>query len=128
LRSRVLVPLAPLAALAGAVAANASTFGLELRGTVPVICEASFVPDDASGASGHLREFCNNNSGYKVIVDHDAQLAGFKISVAGQLISLDPSGSTTVVETNRAGTALRKVQLEPAQGTKTTLSFRLQLL
>lgn len=137
---RVLSSIVALAALAAAGSAQAAEpdsnaagqVRIGITGQVPVLCrvsvDAAMVPQIAGRVSlGTMEEFCNNPTGYRVVVSYPQLAAPAKLIVDGREILLGTSGFAVVAESDRAGIVERDLQLEltgpnePAQ-----LSFRIE--
>jgi len=105
--------LAMFAALAASLATSApafanSTYGLTLRGEVPVICRAeiqSVAAGEAGETSATLSEFCNSAAGYKVyatVSDED-----LRVSVDGLEIAPEADGRFLLASEARPNIASR---------------------
>ena len=103
-------------AAAGLVAAlvsaplAASTYGVELRGHVPVSCHvtgsaAMIELADGIADLGTVREFCNNAAGYTLLLDYAPQLAGAVVTIDGTSVVLDGAGTASLAA--EAGPALK---------------------
>lgn len=101
---------AALAAVSSAVApayAASSSHEIVIRGYVPVICNLSLqgapaVDDTGALSVGTLREFCNNASGYRIVMQHDQNSSGV-VYVDGAAIPLSGSGQTILKMSAHAG-------------------------
>ena len=139
--TRVLSSIVVMATLAAAGYAHAAEpdsnstgqVRIGVTGQVPVLCrvsvDAAMVPQAAGRVSlGTMQEFCNNPTGYRVVVSYPQLAAPAKLIVDGREILLGASGFAVVAESVRAGIVERDLQLEltgpnePAQ-----LSFRIEL-
>ena len=99
-----------LAATILATPAMASTYGVELRGHVPVTCHVKGdapVADIAEEAVdlGAIREFCNNGAGYDLYLDHSPQMAGAVVLIDGAEFELGSEGSVALA--GEAGPAIQ---------------------
>ena len=136
----VLSSIVAMAALARAGSAQAPAPDSNATGQVrigitwqvPVLCrvsvDAAMVPQIAGRVSlGTMEEFCNNPTGYRVVVSYPQLAAPAKLIVDGREILLGTSGFAVVAESDRAGIVERDLQLEltgpnePGQ-----LSFRIE--
>ncbi|HEY1836187.1 MAG: hypothetical protein WBQ17_03340 [Rhizomicrobium sp.] len=92
------------ALLAATCAAQAEgvTARIEIRGYVPVICNADFSPQPPQpGMAGwmHLgavHEFCNSGSGFQLVVDYLPTSDPGTLVVDGRQVRLDGSGHTVI--------------------------------
>lgn len=95
----------------------ASSYGVELRGTVAVSCHVtgqSALIDVSSDIAdlGVLREFCNNAAGYNLYLDYAPQLAGAVVTVDGTRIALGSEGTTALAIEAGPAIRTRAVQIE----------------
>ena len=125
----LVVPAAFLAAMTSPVAAesynNSSQHAIGIQGTVPLSCRVSVEGELASGATATLREFCNSSAGYQVLADHSPELAGAKLLVDGNVVTL-AEGSTIVSRSASARIAARQISLQlPAGADAASISFRI---
>lgn len=103
-----------------------------VTGQVPVLCrvsvDAAMVPQAAGRVSlGTMQEFCNNPTGYRVVVSHPPLTAPAKLIVDGQEVLLGASGVAIVSESARAGIVARNLQLDLAEAAQPAqLSFRIE--
>jgi hypothetical protein len=126
-------------ALAGALGLIASaawatpdqaTYTLQISGFVPTVCNADL--DNSAVASqagevalGQLNEFCNDGAGYQVWVDYSPSLAGDTLTVGGQQITLDGSGTAMIDSAAGPNIASKAVVLNvPQNGVSGTVSLR----
>lgn len=111
-----------------------SQFRLDVSGQVAVVCRVSIdtavIPDVAGRVSlGTMKEFCNNPSGYRVVVDHPAIAGPAMLIVDGREIALNSGAAVVISQSAGAAVAARKVELEVAQGGQSgTLAFRIEPL
>lgn len=93
---------------------NASTT-FRISAFVPVLCRVQLASvssePDAEGVVnlGVAQEFCNAPRGYRVLVQHAADLEGAAIISGGVRIPLSPSGETVLTDSTHAD--LRSVAL-----------------
>lgn len=100
---------------------SAVQFQIGITGQVPVLCrvslEATSVPQTAGRVSlGTMKEFCNNPTGYRVVMEYP-QLGGpAEIIVDGQAIPLGSGGFAVVSQSPVASMAQHHVELELTGG------------
>lgn len=134
-----LVVLAALFAASPALANGigqdgAAQMRIGITGQVPVICRVSLdaaVLSDADGRAqvGTMKEFCNNPSGYRVVMNYPSAMESGRLIVDGRAVALDGSGSVTVSRSVGAAVAEHRVEIELNQGGyRGDLSFRIELL
>ena len=104
---------------------SSSSTSIRIRAFVPVICHVQLAanvsrPDEDGVATlGTANEFCNAPRGYRVIVQHPANLEGAALIKEGQRVPLSPTGQTILTDSAHAD--IRRVALavdmgdEPAQ-------------
>jgi len=114
---------------ASAAPGDASSYSLQLSGTVPLACRAQLsstaIPAQGGQVSlGSLDEFCNNASGFEVWVDYSPSLAGGALDVDGKSYDLDASGSVRIDSSTTPAVASRSVSLDTASGVSGSLSIR----
>lgn len=106
-----------LAAAMISAPSTASSYGVELRGHVPVSCHVTGqsamidVADDVADL-GVLREFCNNASGYNLYLDYAPQLAGAVVTVDGTSLALGAAGTATLATETGPAMRTRSVQID----------------
>lgn len=115
------------------VPTSASSYGVELRGYVPVSChitgDAAIIDiADASADLGQVREFCNNAAGYDLYLDYAPELAGAVVLIDGESIALDEDGTASLAA--EAGPAIRSrsVQIDLSgveESSNLAISFRI---
>lgn len=87
----------------GALRSKASTT-IGIRAFVPVLCRVQFaadvgtVGDDGIVELGKTEEFCNAPRGYRVIVEHEANLDGAAFISDGVRIPLSSTGETVLTD------------------------------
>lgn len=119
--------VATAAILASAFSAHADTgirssasTTIRIQAFVPVLCRvrlaASVGMADDQGIVdlGAAHEFCNAPRGYRVMLQHPADLVGAAIISDGQRIPLSPSGETVLTDSTHAD--LRTVMLSADLG------------
>lgn len=95
-----------LPAQAGDGSASASTV-IRLTAFVPVLCRVqlhtsiSEIDEDGIAQLGVADEFCNAPRGYRVLVQHPAELEGAAIIRDGVRIPLSTSGETILTDSSR---------------------------
>ncbi len=116
--------VAGIVMLASAVAANAdsglgkSSTVFKLTALVPVICHvelevASSSPNDNGVAPlGTAKEFCNAPRGYRVLVEHAADLPEAAIVQDGVRIPLSPTGTTVLTDSSHPDISKRTLAIE----------------
>lgn len=93
---------------------NASTT-FRISGFVPVLCRVQLAPvsgmpdEDGVVSLGVAQEFCNAPRGYRVLVQHAADLEGAAVISQGVRIPLSPSGETVLTDSTHPD--LRSVAL-----------------
>ena len=130
-------------ALAGAIsliagAAGASpdgaTYTLQISGFVPSVCNANLDANEVASQAGEvplgsLKEFCNDGAGYQVWVDYSPSLAGDTLTVGGQQITLDGSGTAMIDSATGPNVVSKAVVLNvPQNGVSGTVSLRIVTL
>lgn len=135
-------PLAFAAALAISAPAFAaepdarahSEFRIALSGQVPVLCRVSIdstiVPDTAGRVSlGKMTEFCNNPTGYRVVLVNPFISGSAILIVDGREIPLDEQDIVIVSQSAGAAVAEHRVELQRGEtGSGGTLAFRIEPL
>jgi hypothetical protein len=82
---------------------NASTT-FRIQGFVPVLCRVQLAPlssqpdEDGVVSLGVAQEFCNAPRGYRVLVQHAADLEGAAVISQGVRIPLSPTGETVLTD------------------------------
>lgn len=137
-KSLVLALVASGLMAGGAVSSPAfntkTSFSLQLRGFVPVICRATVdatnvAPQEGLVDVGTLSEFCNSPTGYQVWADYSPSLAGASVVLDGESVALSDSGSTMLSATDHAGIKSRDMALElPSDTVAGSLSIRVVAL
>ncbi len=119
------------------VAAAAETYGITLRGHVPVHCvvQHQLVGYGAQSgddvALGQIREFCNAPQGYELVVSYTpGALRGATVTVGDDRIVLDGSGQAVL--SRATGPRLRQRLISAAPGEKgfdtDVLHFQIQTI
>lgn len=111
-----------------------ATYSLQISGFVPTVCNANLDNNAVASqagevALGQLNEFCNDGAGYQVWVDYSPSLAGDTLTVGGQQIVLDSSGSALIDSASGPNVVSRAVSLDvPQNGVSGTVSLRVVTL
>ncbi|HWE48089.1 MAG TPA: hypothetical protein VG407_18880 [Caulobacteraceae bacterium] len=104
--------------------AGAATWTIQLRGTVPLICNAALNsqgnPNSGNGNQkklhlGQLTELCNNGNGYTVYATTPAGVTGDFV-VDSKTIPVQSSGVTAIDMSSTAAVEKREVFFEPQGG------------
>lgn len=121
------------AALAAGPSQNGGAeFRLGISGEVPVICRVSLDGAVLSAAEGRvslgvMKEFCNNPTGYRVVMEYPATLKSAKLFIDGREFLLDGTGQLTVARSPGAAVAEHKVELALSQNVgPSALAFRIE--
>jgi hypothetical protein len=111
--------IAAFGLLAGVVAAptSATSYGVELRGFVPVSCHItghSAIVDvtNATADLGNVREFCNNAAGYELYLDYAPHMAGAVVLIDGESVALDSDGTASLAAEAGPAFRSRSVQID----------------
>lgn len=113
---------------------GAAEFRIGISGQVPVICRVSLdstVLADASGrvSLGTMKEFCNNPTGYRVVLQYPATLESGRLLVDGREVLLNGAGEVTLTRSPGAAVAEHQVELDLSGGTASgALAFRIEPL
>jgi hypothetical protein len=111
--------------LAAKSSSNSQHHAIGIQGTVPLSCRVSVDGELTSGSTAVLREFCNNSAGYQVVAEHSAALAGAKLVVDGDAVTLSER-STVVSRSAAARIATRQISLQLPTGAEAgAISFRI---
>lgn len=91
-------------ACATAASAQAATETIQIRGYVPVVCNADFRSSPSSQGDllslGVINEFCNAGSGYQVEVDYTVTSDPGALIIDGHTVPLDGSGHAILAVMN----------------------------
>jgi hypothetical protein len=113
---------------------EAASYALQISGFVPTVCHANLDNNAVASqagevALGQLDEFCNDGAGYQVWVDYSPNLAGDTLTVGGQQIVLDSSGTAMIDAASGPNIASKSVTLDvPQNGVSGTVSLRVVTL
>lgn len=131
----VLAVLAWAPVSAGSPAPGAAGgYQVEVSGQVPVICRVSIGPSsipDATGriSLGTMTEFCNNPSGYRVVLDRSAFSGPAILIVDGREIPLSSGQSSVISQSSNPAFTMHKVELDLGGGGQVgSLAFRIEPL
>lgn len=133
MRGKILT--AALIAAASAVPAHAAPERavFQISGIVPTICRVSFnQPVISMGGDmvelGTFEQLCNDRDGYRVVLQHPANMQGAQIDIDGVLVPLSAGTETTVIDSNVPNYRMShaRLQLASSQSEMTTLSFRVE--
>ena len=112
------MPAAFAAAFMSATPAGAASTVIRLAAYVPVYCNVELIPA-ASAATGDglinlgtSRELCNSPHGYRIILQHPADLVDAAIISDANRIPLSPSGETVVWNSDQPGFEFRQLALD----------------
>lgn len=111
-----------------------SEFRIELSGQVPVLCRVSIdntiVPNTAGRVLlGKMTEFCNNPTGYRVVLVNPFISGPATLIVDGREIPLDVQDIVIVSQSPGAAVAEHRVELLRGEaGSGGTLAFRIEPL
>lgn len=124
---------AAILACCTATSAGASEYSIGIFGEVPVICRATVdatatVDAQGNSALGQLNEFCNSAGGYRVFVEHSADLTGASLVVDGKAIPLANEGGTLISSSPTAARATHSLALAGSAAANGTLVFRIEPL
>lgn len=111
---------------------HSATF--RIVGTVSTICQIEFqsqavTPGNDVVELGQVSELCNNEDGYRVIMQHPAGLQNAKIEIHGAMVPLSAGSETVIVDANEPDERIGQARLFLATGTATELpmlSFRVE--
>jgi hypothetical protein len=114
----VLMPALLAMGLLPAAPAGAGPAVIHLPAFVPVYCNVELIPA-ASAATGDglinlgtSRELCNSPHGYRIILQHPADLVDAAIISDANRIPLSPSGETVVWNSDQPGFEFRQLALD----------------
>lgn len=100
-----------------------STYGIDLRATVPVHCVVSHrtaPPGSLVGEAvnlGTVSEYCNAPKGYRLVVSYaPGSLQGARLSVGNDRVSLDGSGLAILSSSNWPRIRERQLFIEAGPG------------
>jgi hypothetical protein len=114
----VLMPALLAMGLLPAAPGGAVPAVIHLTAFVPVYCNVELIPA-ASAATGDglinlgtSRELCNSPHGYRIILQHPADLVDAAIISDANRIPLSPSGETVVWNSDQPGFEFRQLALD----------------
>lgn len=130
---RLIFIIAALSGLGGPTMADVgeANRSITLRGYVPLVCRAEYVPaiafqTDGVVALGSVREFCNAGRGYRVVVEFTPTEDPGSLILNGEEVALDQSGSMVVAEVGGPSILSRDLAYRPGTKPITALRVRLQ--
>ena len=114
----ILMPAVLAGTLLSATPTGAVPTTIHLTAFVPLYCNVELVP--AAGATqedglidlGTSRELCNSPNGYRIILQHPADLVDAAIISDANRIPLSQSGETIVWNSDQPGLELRQLALD----------------
>jgi hypothetical protein len=123
--------LAPLSAISPATAAQ-ETANFRLSGIVHTVCRLEFSQYEAPRETGVINfgaftQLCNANSGYRITMQHPANMTGAVLMIDGRSVPLSSGTETVIADENHAASRISNAQLD-ARGVDvplTNLSFRI---
>jgi hypothetical protein len=122
--------LTPSVAIPAAASPESGSF--RLSGIVRTICRLEFsaygVPQDKGVIDfGAFTQLCNAQSGYRIIMQHPANMTGAVLKIDGRSVQLSSGNETVIADENQAAFRTSNAQLD-IRGTATpltNLSFRI---
>lgn len=121
MKNAVLPALAAAAFLWTAPTAAAPTT-IYLRAFVPIYCNVELLPSDSPAghegviALGTSHELCNSPHGYRIILEHPANLVDAAVISDTTRIPLSQSGETVVWNSDQPGLESRQLALDLGHG------------
>jgi hypothetical protein len=106
------------AALLSATPVGAASTTIRLSAFVPIYCNVELLPaPSATGAGGVInlgtsRELCNAPHGYRIILQHPADMVDAAIISDANRIPLSQSGETVIWNSDQPGLELRQLALD----------------
>lgn len=96
---------------------NSGTYQISISGFVPVLCRVSVDNNIKQMGEniinlGQMSEFCNDEHGYRIFVDHAASASGAAIIVDGRRVELSPQGSTLIYQSDAPARRSHQVTLD----------------
>ena|SRR6218665_339667 len=122
---KVMMPAMVAAALLSAAPTAAAPTTIYLRAFVPIYCNVEL--DPAPGAAlqdgvinlGTSHELCNSPNGYRIILEHPANMADAAVISDATRIPLSQSGETVLWSSNQPGLEMRQLALDLGHGPTT---------
>lgn len=105
-------------ALSPSPSAGSVSSTIYLRAYVPVYCNVEFMPslqgqiDSGVFALGMSQELCNSPRGYRLILQHPADLPGAAVISDSVRIPLSATGETVLSNSDHAGFQVRQLALD----------------
>jgi hypothetical protein len=120
-----------LTATLPAAAADLAARSFEIRGVVPVICNATYQPNvtndgDGTIGLGSVAEFCNSGQGYRVVADYNSASDPGTLLMNGQSIALGAGGETVIAQVGGPAILSRQLSYRPGSTPITTLRIHLE--
>jgi hypothetical protein len=118
--------LVPLAAIPAA-ATSQETANFRLSGIVHTVCRLEFSGYGTPQGSGVIdfgafTQLCNANSGYRITMQHPANMTGAVLMIDGRSVPLSSGTETVIADENHAASRTSNAQLNVPL---TNLSFRI---
>ena len=115
------------------ISASAATerASFRLAGTVHTICRVSFSGTGQASQNsidlGNVEQLCNSRNGYRVVMQHPANLGQAVLVIGTRRIPLSPGNETVIINENHPVFASQTAQLEIASTQSVpALSFRIE--
>ena len=114
-----------------AMAADSASRSFEIRGVVPVVCNATYQPsisfrEDGTIDLGAVAEFCNAGTGYRVVAEYNTAADPGTLIVDGHSVALGAGGETVIAEVAGPNILSRQLAYRPGTTTLTALRIRLE--
>jgi len=124
---------AACAAISPAMAADVASRSFEIRGVVPVVCNAIYQPAidvrrDGTIDLGAVAEFCNSGLGYRVVAEYSSAADPGVLIVDGRDVQLGAAGTTVIAEVAGPNILSRQLAYRPGTTTLTSLRIRLEAI
>lgn len=119
------------AVLSPASAEESAQRSFEIRGVVPLVCNASYesnvvTENDGTIDLGTVHEFCNSGTGYRVVAEYSGLQDPGSLIVDGRSVSLDASGQTTIAQSDGPAILARQIAYRP--GSTPIGALRIELM
>ena len=114
-----------------AAAADSASRSFEIRGVVPVVCNATYQPaisfrEDGTIDLGAVAEFCNAGTGYRVVAEYNSASDPGTLIVDGHDVALGAGGETVIAEVGGPNILSRQLAYRPGTTTLTSLRIKLE--
>jgi hypothetical protein len=127
------MPALAAAALVGAAPTSAAPTTIYLRAFVPIYCNVELLP--VAGEAGHeglinlgtSHELCNSPHGYRIILEHPANMVEAAVISDATRIPLSKSGETVVWDSDHPGLESRQLALDLGHGPTTVERLGLRI-